>query len=343
VSRRRLIVLIAVLAVGVALVSHPGRVAVKSLILLPNLFPNSSVRPLNWVSGEPRLETFGYEYAAGHVEADVYHPASAGRHGAVVLVPESESLRLGHVQRADADMLVQAFQRLQAMDDVDPERVGYVGFSVGGTLCLIAAEDPRIRDEVAFVNTLGAYAESQSFLEELSTRSIVVDGQRRPWEPSEHTVRMFRLQLVDSLENTTDRELIQAATERGVDPPLDRLSPQGQAVVKLMHGVAPAEFEAVRAQLPAGAFPRLDSISPAIGIADLRARLYVMHDLGDSYIPFTQSRLLVEQLHPSSLVLSTEFDIFQHVTPDKSTDLPTFAWNVAKLYRHVFAVCLEFL
>ena len=50
-SRRRLVAILAILVLAVALVSHPGRVAVKSLVLLPNLFPNSSVRPLNWVSG----------------------------------------------------------------------------------------------------------------------------------------------------------------------------------------------------------------------------------------------------------------------------------------------------
>src|SRR5438876_8022127 len=217
-------VLLALALVGLALLvlTHPGRVAVKGLLVLPHLFPSAPALPLTWVSGQPRLEELHYSYAAGPVAADVYHPAEAGPHGAVVvvlgagsrpkddpalvrfaqglaragavvLVPESESLRAGHVQPADADMLALAVERLRAMPDVDPARVGLIGFSVGGGLAVLAAEQPRARDQVAFVNTVGAYFDAPALLEQIATRSQVLDGTRRPWQPSEHTLRMFKL------------------------------------------------------------------------------------------------------------------------------------------------------
>ena len=80
VVSRRTVALLVALALVLAAATHPGQVALKSLVLLPNLFPNWTIKPLNWVSSEPRRETFGYDYSGGHVEVDVYHPASAGPH-----------------------------------------------------------------------------------------------------------------------------------------------------------------------------------------------------------------------------------------------------------------------
>jgi hypothetical protein len=111
----------------------------------------------------------------------------------------------------------------------------------------------------------------------------------------------------------------------------------------LLQGVEPDEFEDALAALPPRALAYLDGISPSTHIDQLRARLYVMHDVGDSYIPFTQSRYLVRNLAPPGLQLYTEFSIFQHVIPDKPVDLATFAVDVAKLYRHLAVFGVEFL
>ncbi len=373
-SRRRIVLLVALIVIVLFGASHPGRVAIKSLLLLPNLFPGSTVRPLNWVSGTPRVETFEFDYAAGRVSVDVYHPASGGQHGAVLLVlgarsrpnddpsvvgfadglaragtvvavPESASLIAGHVLPDDAGMLVTSFQRLREMPDVDPNRVGFVGFSVGGTLSVLAAQEPRIQDQVAFVNTLGAYFDSQLFLEEIATRSIVVDGERLPWTPDDHTIEVFRLQFVEALESDVDGPLIAEAIKHPelAESLAPRLTPQVQAVLKLLRGVSAEEFPTVRDQLPKAALERLDSISPVRNWDAMHARLYVMHDVGDAYIPYTESRFLINVVKPTTLQMFTEFDIFKHVTPDKDVDVLTFAFNLVKLYRHVFVTALEFL
>ncbi|MBI4494096.1 MAG: hypothetical protein HY690_15015 [Chloroflexi bacterium] len=367
-------VLAVALLLVLALLSHPGQVAARSLLLLPDLFPDSPVRPLAWLTPSPERETLRYGYSAGQVEADVYHPAAGGRHGAailelgarpvpkrdpllvrfadglaragsVVMIPESDNLVAGRVLPQERDALVLAFQRLRAMADVDPERVGFIGFSVGGGLSTLAAADPRIRDQVAFVNTVGAYFDARRLLEEIATRSLVVDGERQAWEPSPVTLQVFGLQLIEALDQPSDRELLSALLFQGQQAPdaPERLTPQGQAVLRLLRGVDRAEIGAALAQLPPEALARLDAISPARDLAAVRARLYVMHDLGDGYIPFTQSRHLVRGLEPPSLRWYTEFNIFQHVIPDKPVDPLTFTLDLARLYRHLFTVSLEFL
>ena len=66
-----LLVLLAstLLALGL---SHPGRVAIKTLLLLPDMFPTSPVRPLTWFTPEPRREEYDYNFSVGRVESDIY-------------------------------------------------------------------------------------------------------------------------------------------------------------------------------------------------------------------------------------------------------------------------------
>lgn len=371
---RRLAAVLAALLLAALVLTQPGRVAAKSVLLLPDLFPTSPLRPLAWLTPEPWVETITFDYAGGQAEADIYHPGPGGRRGAlivelgawkvpktdpalvrfanglaragaVVLVPESADLRAGRVLPEERDALVQAFLRLQAMDDVDPRRVGFLGFSVGGGLVALAAEDARVRDRVGFVNTMGAYFDARALLEQIATRSIVVDGARVRWEPAEVTLLVFAIQLVEALEHPADREALAPLTRQ---EPLAadvaaRLTPQGQAVLRLLRGVEPSELGEVLSALPVRTLDRLDAISPVRELSSLRAPLYVMHDVGDSFIPYVQSRYLVKVLAPPNLRLYTEFNIFQHVIPDKPVDVLTFALDLAKLYRHVVVVGQEFL
>ena len=66
-----------------------------------------------------------------------------------------------------------------------------------------------VRDQVAFVNTVGAYFDAPALLEQIATRSQVLDGARRPWQPSEHTLRMFKLALMEALPDSHDRILLE--------------------------------------------------------------------------------------------------------------------------------------
>src|SRR5262249_4821589 len=82
----RLVPALLVLLALVLAFSHPGQVALKTLLLLPDMFPTSPVRPLTWLTGPPRLEEVAFDYPAGHLDADVYLPAEDGPHGALILL-----------------------------------------------------------------------------------------------------------------------------------------------------------------------------------------------------------------------------------------------------------------
>jgi hypothetical protein len=69
----------------------------------------------------------------------------------------------------------------------------------------------------------------------------------------------------------------------------------------------------------------------------------LMHDLDDTFIPFTQSRDLVAEAPPGLVQRYTEFSIFAHVIPDRPVPWQTFLPDLWRLFWHVHAVLLEVL
>jgi len=91
---RRLLVTFGLVAL-VVLGWHPARVAAQALLLLPAMFPAAPVDPLD-LAPTPTVETSTYPYAAGTVDAQMFIPATTGRHGAIVLL-----LGAGDLPRSD--------------------------------------------------------------------------------------------------------------------------------------------------------------------------------------------------------------------------------------------------
>ena len=373
--RWRVIAALLALLIVLPLLTHPGRVAAKTLLLLPDMFPNSPVRPLTWVSGAPRLEERSFDWPGGHIDADLYLPASGGRHGAlvlllgavgfprrdpalvrfadglsragaVVMIPESTNLQNGDILPTEVEGLILAVEHLRSRPEVDPRRVGFLGFSVGGSMALLAAESDGGRGQIAFVNAFGAYYDATELLRAVASHTIVVDGQGAPWEPSELTVWVFMRQVIASLPDERDREILARAFLDGqpeAQAELDQLSMDGRLVVELFRQPPPQRVDEIVATLPASTRERLRAISPSEGIDRLTADLYLMHDRSDSYIPFTHSRRLANAAPPGALRAYTEFDLFAHVMPDRPIGGFDFVREVFKLYRHAWLFCQEFL
>ena len=66
-----------------------------------------------------------------------------------------------------------------------------------------------------------------------------------------------------------------------------------------------------------------------------------MHDVDDSFIPFTESRALAKAA--PSISRFTEFEIFAHVIPERPVPWQTFLPDLWRLFWHVHAVLVEAL
>lgn len=368
---------LAIAGVALILIWHPARVAVQTLVLLPRLFPEGPLDVLGLVTARPTRDERQFTYTGGTVTADVYHPRgtpgaryggvvftlgafplprrdplverfaeSLARTGVVVVVPESPNLLAGRVVPEEIEALVGSVDLVAAQSDVATERIGLIGLSVGGGLSVTAAADERLRNRVAFVNTLGGYFDVEGLVVDAASRSVEVDGEPRPWQPDERTLRVLAIALLNTLPPGEERSRLWAryveASDAG-DPGAESLTPPATDILRLLDGTTREEARAIIARLPPVARARFQAVSPAGHIQDLRARLYVMHDTGDTLIPFTESRRLAAAVAPGTLLRQTEFSIFQHVVPDRPVPWQTFLPDVWALFWHLQAVMLELL
>jgi hypothetical protein len=338
------VVLAVVLAIGLVVgFSPPARVAVQALLLLPAVFPSPPLDPLGLLTPSPALTEENFAYAGGTMNARIFHPNGRGQHGAVMLLlgigelpredlgvrfaqalarlglvtmlPESSGMLAEHVNQAEVDGLSACYQLLLAQPDVDPSRTGVIGLSAAGGLGIVAAAEPALRDHLRLVTSLGGYYDARSFLLDVASRSMDVDGQVVPWSPEERTVSVVRQALLDA----------------GLDSD------------PLFAGLSREEAQAQIAALPEAVQQHLAEISPSAHLTDVRAHLYLLHDRDDTFIPFTESRALVRAAPPGLVQRYTEFAIFAHVVPDRPVPWQTFLPDLWALYWDVHAVLLELL
>jgi len=363
---------VAALAVLLVVVgTHPGRTAVRTLFFLPEMFPNPLVRPLTWVSAAPRCDEITIPYADTAADSDLCYPPGAGQRGGIVMTlgvhpldrhdpflvrltdalarmqmavlrPESPDLTAGRIVPREIDGLVAAFQTLEAEPQVDPKRVGFVGFSVGGSVATVAAADPRIRDRVRLVNSFGAYYDPFSVLHAVASARVHYDGIDAEWTHHPWSVHVFAEQLVATMPPGDERDYLTAVLDdaEAAGPPTAPLSPLGQLLYGLVAVGEPVDGDALLAVLPAETRDVFAGVSPAARVGDLRATMYVMHDVGDTLIPYTESRALMDHLPPDLPREYVEFHIFQHVTPRSPVELVGFLPELVALYRHLYTVFL---
>jgi acetyl esterase/lipase len=361
------LLLVAVLVPAVA--THAGRTAVRTLLFLPEMFPGTPVRPITLVSPTPRCEEVVYAYADTQALADLCYPGGATPVGGVVftlgvhpldrhdpflvrlhdgltrtnmavLRPQSPDLTSGRIAPREVDGMVTAFQTLQGRPEVDAGRVGLAGFSVGGALSTVAAADARIRDQVRLVFSFGAYYDAFAVLGAMSDHQIQYDGVARPWTPHHWSVHVFAEQIVLAMPDSPERDYLGAvlADADSAGPPPGPFSPLGDMVYRLLTEGDRVDGQRLLAALPPEAQDTFRRLSPATSVQDLRAPMYVMHDVGDTLIPFTESRRLMDNLPADVPHRYAEFHMFEHVMPRDPGELLGSLNEVIELYQQLYGV-----
>jgi acetyl esterase/lipase len=367
---------------------EPTRVALQTAVMLPNLL-GSGPQPLNWMTAPPRREAVPYREAEPGADPDLAelwlpswasadrragaillvlgvnnvgrnHPVVArvaeglARTGVAVLVPDSRTLLEGRLEVGEIDGVVRAFETLIARPEVDPDRVGIAGFSVGGSLALLAARDPRIASDVRWVNAFGAYADAATYLAAVSAHAYLdADGAEVPWSPSPLAREIYLQFMLDQVDDLGDRSLLEDAFGEPIrdgdqpspDPALRRDLATGAA--RTVHDLLTAtSYEAAVAaigELPRSSLEFIDDISPARHLDGLDADVYLMHETTDHHVPVVESRALGSALEPTGLLRGTsEFRLFDHVQPD-NLDLVAAAPELFKLLLHVRTLMEETL
>jgi acetyl esterase/lipase len=249
------------------------------------------------------------------------------------------------VSAQDSEAVVQTFKTLAGRPDVDPHRIGIIGFSAGSTLACFAATDPRIRDQLAFITLFGGYFDATSLLRELGRRALIVDGHTQPWQPTYVPLQVFANAFSPTLTHNENLLFQHAFAPKG--QPLssyqqDQLSPNATAVYHLLEGDEPDMVDQNMAALSPQQRALLIQLSPSSVIDRIRTHIYLLHDRNDQYLPFSQSRQFAAALarihHPYDFA---EFGIFQHVEVRAGLGLNQELGDASQLFRILNAMLMS--
>ena len=343
------------------------RAVFKSALLLTEVLPQVPVKPLSILGGPIRHEHTAYGGADPALYGDLYLPDGEGPYGAiliylgiaspaddpyaqalvrglaqqgiVVLIHQSRRMEAGIIDPAEIEGIVEAVQHMRALPEVDGERLGILGFSVGAGLALRAAADPRIRDGVAFVHSFGGYYDAASVLSAVTTQKVVVHGKAETWVPDPLAAHLFQHALLATIENETERVQLQAALAGEAKPPA-MLSQRGRTLLALYENEDPHRTREILAGDPT-LVGWLQDISPAPAMQDVNARLYIAHDHADAFLPYSESLHLAEAAREHTTVAFRSFVLFAHLYPTNDANQLIFLREVWNLYWHVAAVLEE--
>ncbi len=355
-----------------------GRIAVEAAVYLPDMVLQvpMPVRPVELISSKPTVKhlTISYESRNGprEIDADLYVPAhgtghegivfsmgapplplddprlkriaeDAARSGVVMLVPFSDRLDADHIEPEEIDALVAEFQYVQRQPQVNPKRVGFFGASVGGSLALVAAGDPRIANDVQQVVSFGGYYDALQTFGAIATHRIRDGSIDEPWTPQDHAEKVMAQQLIDAVDNPQDRDLLTAMfiDNKPEDPQeLASLSPVGRSSYNFLANRDPSAVSALIARLPPQAVAEMNYLSPRTSIANVKAELFILHDRADPYVPYTQSRELKAAVAGRTNVHFDELRLFQHVQPKLDQRPEIIAVDSTKLLFRLYQLLL---
>ncbi len=348
----RIVVMLLVIVLDVKLQStQPWWTDAKSWALLEAQVPGIAVQPLWSLSRTPTVQSVRIDSDEdGPIAADLYIPNSAGRlpgvllvngvepqgrklpefahlaeafarAGYVVLAPDIPGLVAERIRPADIGAVVASFQRLLSSDKVLTARAGMIGFSIGASLELLAAADPRISGNVAFVDDIGGYARLLDVMQAATTQTVPDDDAGvLTYVPNPYVWIVGRNSLIGMAPNVEDQKILAALFPSNQPDPApdqsgreDALSPDGRALYDLFVNRDPQRVQEYAARLPDSMRKDLSSLSPDEHTADIRAYVRIVHDRGDPYIPVHESRLLDSSPTLRGHVSLLELSVLQHV------------------------------
>lgn len=357
---------------AILLVTHEGRMAIKTTLLLMEVLPNAPAQPLSALTEAPLEERVQFPFSGGRGMGTLYRPKDSGEHGAivlflginpdlddatlhrlsralaregvVVLVPEPAQLTQGQISSQEVELLVGAFRSLAEAPFVDPKRIGFSGFCIGSSLALIAAADPRISDKVRFVNFFGGYFSARGLLSAMTTQQLTFDGVSQRWEPNQDAFRWLSKQLISTVPQEEERELLMEAISNRSSfssEEVASLSPGARAIHAALANQDPLLTDFLYDSLPEGLRARFDRLSPSSSLEWLQTKIFIMQDRNDTYVPFSEGRRLLGALQDYPRKHYTEFELFRHMHPQEGLEGWDFLREVLKLYYHLYLVLLE--
>lgn len=372
-------VLVMLAAIGLFCSIVPwGRAGVRTIMLLPGLMAARQLAPIIATSEPIRHISLTISSQGGSVYLDVWEPTTLpppipGVRQAVLIIPGvgdnrtnpqlinlTESLARGGLvamtmtthmliayvlSPAEADATVEAFKTLLHWPGVGPTRVGMLGFSGGNAPASLAAADPRIRHQVAFLTFFGGFYNARDLLADIGRRALIANGHPEAWQPDRVPLSVLANTIAGTLSTDEGRKLRAAFAITHPTPltagQVAQLSPPAAAAYHILAGNQRDQVQRNLDTLSPAMQQLLQQLSPSSVVGQISAPIYLLHDRSDPFVPFTESvnfaAALARLNHPHDLVA---LSIFQHTEVRSSLDVWSLLRDSPRLFRAIHTVML---
>jgi hypothetical protein len=222
--------------IAVSFLTPVGRTTAKTLIILPEFIPNSPVKTINLFTSQPVIKEVEFASGSRTIYADLWLPKKQGKFPAAVLhlgidvdkkdprvqklansfartgvatiVPNIPSLGRRRVLTEAKGDLMASFKYLKSLTEVDSSRIGFIGFCASGGLVILAAEEPKIAEEVVYVVTVNPYYDLNNLYKNITLRQIEDRGETHDWNPNFKTIGIYNLETIEGVESAEDRKIL---------------------------------------------------------------------------------------------------------------------------------------
>jgi len=372
----------AILVLILILTSLPqGRAFGKTLILLPEFIPNSKFKIIQLFTQKPQITEVIFQSGQETIYADLWSPAKKGNHpaavlhlgvdidrkderaqkladvlarsGIVTLIPNINSLHRRRLLAEGKDDLVSSFEYLKSQPNVKTEKIGFLAFCAAGGLAILAAEDPKISADVAFVTAINPYFDLNSLYENITLRQINDNGRLQNWRPHFKTVEIYNRETIGLLPSERDREILRKhliliekeQLEEGEFPllsqeELSQLSPEAKFTWQLLTNKDPKKTLFFQNNTTEAQKNFLKELSPSTNTLNLKAKVFILADVNNVYIPFSQAKMLASVL-PKDQRLFMETKILPEGNLVQSLPLKDYLIEGIKIFKFIFQFLLE--
>ena len=368
------IFLLILIILGILITTPHVRNSIKAALFIPQILPAIPVKPLEYVSGTPTKKEITFHSSQGISEADIYFPSGVGIHagvvffmgivphdreeerivalaeglartGMVVLIPWLETQTENRLIVTDIEVLVDAFQHLQNHERVDRKRVGMGGICTGASMAVVAAQSPKINEEVAFINSFAGYFDAFDLVKSTSASTRFDDSETYGWSPDRLTKSLVNSHLIEGAGDI-DEQILNGIVDTGSwnQNEHDSLTLGGKAVLALLSNPTLPEADKAIMNLNDETYSFLSAVSPSTNIDMLKADVLLMHDLHDRLVPAEESRRFANAVIKNGKnVYHTEFSLFQnavqvHRDETKNSGTLNFVKQAFKLYKHMYKI-----
>jgi pimeloyl-ACP methyl ester carboxylesterase len=255
--------------------------------------------------------------ARGRHHPDVQRLAHAlGRAGYLVLVPDLPGLRRGEITPRTAAATAAVAREAADRPDTKGGRVGLVGVSVGGTLALLAAEDPALAKRISVVAAFAPYTDLRKVIRLATTGLYALEGALVPYRTATSLPLVVTRSVIAGTLPEPDRTYVLArlpAVNGHPEDPLARLrslpraalAPDSRALVALLANREPGRFEELFRALPPATRAGIRRMSPLVRARALRAPVEIASAPHDKYFPPAESRALTKRAPHVRLTVTT--------------------------------------